>query len=67
MFTYVNVCAGWMYDITSSYDLPFYLAGVFIALSGGLLTVLPIINKIQAYRKQSHEKCKLQIPSGNHV
>ncbi|XP_053608042.1 uncharacterized protein LOC128673901 [Plodia interpunctella] len=33
--------AGWVYDITQSYDLSFYLAGVFIALSGLTLLVLP--------------------------
>jgi len=35
--------AGWLYDITLSYDLPFYLAGIFIALSGAMMVVLPII------------------------
>ncbi|XP_049857262.1 monocarboxylate transporter 13-like isoform X2 [Schistocerca gregaria] len=34
--------AGWLYDISGSYDLSFYLAGLFIILSGLLLFVLPV-------------------------
>ncbi|XP_067203522.1 monocarboxylate transporter 9-like [Linepithema humile] len=40
--------AGWLYDITGTYDLSFYLAGFFIALSGVLLLVMPLIS---LYRK----------------
>lgn len=40
--------AGWLYDITGTYDLSFYLAGLFIALSGALLLVMPLIG---LYRK----------------
>lgn len=36
--------SGWLYDITGSYDLSFYLAGFFIALSGALLLVMPLIS-----------------------
>ncbi|XP_053994107.1 uncharacterized protein LOC128884629 [Hylaeus volcanicus] len=36
--------AGWLYDITGTYDLSFYLAGLFIALSGVLLLAMPLIN-----------------------
>lgn len=39
---------GWLYDITGTYDLSFYLAGFFIALSGLLLVVLPTLKR---YRK----------------
>ncbi|KAH0560184.1 uncharacterized protein LOC123266278 [Cotesia glomerata] len=35
--------AGWLYDITGTYDLSFYLAGFFIALSGVLLMVVPLM------------------------
>ncbi|CAD6215863.1 GSCOCG00000679001-RA-CDS [Cotesia congregata] len=35
--------AGWLYDITGTYDLSFYLAGFFIALSGVLLMVMPLM------------------------
>lgn len=63
----VLLVAGWMYDITGSYDLPFYLSGVFIALSGALLVVLPLVEKIQDMRKASLEKSKLKLPSVNHV
>ncbi|XP_076386122.1 monocarboxylate transporter 9 [Megachile rotundata] len=40
--------AGWLYDITGTYDLSFYLAGFFIALSGVLLLAMPLIS---LYRK----------------
>ncbi|XP_073997465.1 monocarboxylate transporter 14-like [Rhodnius prolixus] len=33
--------AGWLYDISGRYDLSFYLAGVFIVISGLLLTIHP--------------------------
>ncbi|KAG7189710.1 hypothetical protein KM043_017378 [Ampulex compressa] len=42
--------AGWLYDITGSYDLSFYLAGFFIALSGALLLVMPLISLYRKYR-----------------
>ncbi|XP_060848652.1 uncharacterized protein LOC132928191 [Rhopalosiphum padi] len=44
--------AGGLYDITESYDLSFYLAGLFIALSGLLLFVHPIIKKMARYRRK---------------
>ncbi|XP_015597797.1 uncharacterized protein LOC107268974 [Cephus cinctus] len=40
--------AGWLYDITGTYDLSFYLAGFFIALSGALMMVMPLV---EFYRK----------------
>ncbi|XP_043585209.1 uncharacterized protein LOC122568944 [Bombus pyrosoma] len=43
--------AGWLYDITGTYDLSFYLAGFFIALSGVLLLAMPLIS---LYRKCLH-------------
>ncbi|XP_051161542.1 uncharacterized protein LOC127281720 [Leptopilina boulardi] len=36
--------AGWLYDITGSYDWSFYLAGFFIALSGTMLMVMPLLD-----------------------
>lgn len=44
--------AGWVYDITNSYDLSFYLAGVFIGLSGLVLLVLPIYNRAKKHGKR---------------
>ncbi|KAI5652167.1 major facilitator superfamily domain-containing protein [Phthorimaea operculella] len=38
--------AGWIYDITDSYDLSFYLAGIFIAVSGLILVILPLYRRI---------------------
>ncbi|XP_058057519.1 uncharacterized protein LOC131208709 [Anopheles bellator] len=39
--------AGWISDLTESYDLSFYLAGFFIVVSGALLLVLPILSKVR--------------------
>ncbi|XP_052869576.1 uncharacterized protein LOC128275200 [Anopheles cruzii] len=39
--------AGWISDLTESYDLSFYLAGFFIVVSGALLMVLPIVSKVR--------------------
>uniref|UniRef100_A0A182Q524 Major facilitator superfamily (MFS) profile domain-containing protein n=1 Tax=Anopheles farauti TaxID=69004 RepID=A0A182Q524_9DIPT len=39
--------AGWISDLTDSYDLAFYLAGFFIVISGALLLVLPTITKVR--------------------
>uniref|UniRef100_A0AAG5CPY1 Major facilitator superfamily (MFS) profile domain-containing protein n=1 Tax=Anopheles atroparvus TaxID=41427 RepID=A0AAG5CPY1_ANOAO len=39
--------AGWISDLTESYDLSFYLAGFFIVISGALLLVLPTIEKVR--------------------
>ncbi|XP_029178947.1 uncharacterized protein LOC114946561 [Nylanderia fulva] len=49
--------AGYLYDITGSYDLSFYLAGLFIALSGLLLLVMPLISLYRKCRgKESKER-----------
>ncbi|XP_057660337.1 monocarboxylate transporter 9-like [Diorhabda carinulata] len=41
--------AGRIYDITGTYDMSFYLAGFFIAVSGLLLVVIPVTNKYKSY------------------
>lgn len=48
--------AGWLYDITGTYDLSFYLAGFFIALSGALLLVMPLIGLYRKFRPGSKEE-----------
>ncbi|XP_072766667.1 monocarboxylate transporter 9 [Anoplolepis gracilipes] len=48
--------AGWLYDITGTYDLSFYLAGLFIALSGALLLVMPLISLYRKYRGNESEE-----------
>lgn len=52
--------AGWITDYTGSYDLAFYLAGVFIAVSGVLMIILPAHGKYKKYcelrRKSSEQK-----------
>lgn len=42
--------AGWITDLTGNYDLAFYLAGIFIAVSGLLMMFLPARGKIRKYR-----------------
>lgn len=54
--------AGWLYDITGSYDLSFYLSGVFIALSGVLLVVLPTVEKIRRCQKTKANNNKKSKP-----
>lgn len=50
--------AGWLYDVTNTYDLSFYLAGLFIALSGLLLVIHPIFEVIT---KADKKKPKLDL------
>lgn len=45
------VLSGWIYDELGSYDVSFYFAGFYIAISGMLLIILPITNKFKKYRK----------------
>ncbi|XP_026729145.1 monocarboxylate transporter 10-like [Trichoplusia ni] len=40
--------AGWVYDVTGSYDLSFYLAGVFIGVSGLVLLLTPLLARRRA-------------------
>nr|XP_018903102.1 PREDICTED: uncharacterized protein LOC109034428 [Bemisia tabaci]XP_018903103.1 PREDICTED: uncharacterized protein LOC109034428 [Bemisia tabaci]XP_018903104.1 PREDICTED: uncharacterized protein LOC109034428 [Bemisia tabaci]XP_018903105.1 PREDICTED: uncharacterized protein LOC109034428 [Bemisia tabaci] len=56
--------AGWLSDVTGTYDLSFYLSGVFIAISGLLLLVLPCIEKIKKQIIQS-KKAKLNLQNLN--
>lgn len=42
--------AGYIYDITQTYDLSFYLAGFFIVISGLMLLILPAIGKYKRYK-----------------
>lgn len=44
----ILIFLGWLYDITGTYNLSFYLAGLFIAMSGALLVILPATKR---YRK----------------
>lgn len=41
---------GWLYDITGKYDLSFYLAGFFIALSGLLLVIIPATKRYRRFQ-----------------
>ncbi|XP_045448809.1 uncharacterized protein LOC123657277 [Melitaea cinxia] len=56
--------AGWVYDMTDSYDLSFYLSGVFIGISGIILFILPICSGIKKYntrRKRKPTNNELQV------
>ncbi|KAJ8972062.1 hypothetical protein NQ317_010931 [Molorchus minor] len=48
---------GILYDITGTYDLSFYLAGLFIALSGLMLLILPVTKRYKRFirRQESSE------------
>ncbi|EDS33475.1 monocarboxylate transporter [Culex quinquefasciatus] len=52
--------AGWISDMTENYNLSFYLAGLFIALSGLLLFVLPAIGKYKKFNQRRTSKQKQQ-------
>lgn len=45
-----------MYDVIGNYDLSFYLAGLFIAVSGLLLLVLPAIEKYRDIKRKWYLK-----------
>lgn len=50
--------AGWITDLTGEYKLAFYLAGVFIAISGILMMLLPARGSIRKYRKYRRSQCE---------
>lgn len=58
---------GWIYDLTVTYDLSFYIAGFFIAISGVMLIILPAMGKYRKYhalRRQTSEQVETtKIPS----
>uniref|UniRef100_A0A8D8ISM4 Monocarboxylate transporter 12 n=2 Tax=Culex pipiens TaxID=7175 RepID=A0A8D8ISM4_CULPI len=56
--------AGWISDMTENYNLSFYLAGLFIALSGLLLFVLPAIGKYKKFNQRRTSKQKQQQQGG---
>uniref|UniRef100_A0AAR5PJU9 Major facilitator superfamily (MFS) profile domain-containing protein n=3 Tax=Dendroctonus ponderosae TaxID=77166 RepID=A0AAR5PJU9_DENPD len=43
---------GWLYDITGTYHLSFYLAGLFIAISGLMLVVIPVTKRYKRFMKE---------------
>ncbi|XP_015511773.1 uncharacterized protein LOC107218419 [Neodiprion lecontei] len=55
--------AGWLYDITGTYNLSFYLSGFFIALSGGLLVIVPLIEKYREWKAESWEEVTPEVTS----
>ncbi|VVC86613.1 unnamed protein product [Leptidea sinapis] len=65
--------AGWVFDITGSYDLSFYMAGLFIGLSGLVLLVLPLYRCIKKYKtkrkRQTHQEPKINgvMPSNGKI
>ncbi|EFA08184.1 monocarboxylate transporter 12 [Tribolium castaneum] len=53
---------GWLCDQTDNYNLSFYLAGLFIALSGLLLIVMPFVRRYKRFmrRNEDFEETKFQ-------
>lgn len=45
--------AGWLYDVTNSYDLSFYMAGFWIFISGIMMAVLPFIKLCRRLKGQT--------------
>jgi len=39
------LCAGWLYDVSNSYDNSFYMMGVCIIVSGAMLYPIPCIQR----------------------
>uniref|UniRef100_A0A6P7GCK0 Uncharacterized protein LOC114340510 n=1 Tax=Diabrotica virgifera virgifera TaxID=50390 RepID=A0A6P7GCK0_DIAVI len=50
--------AGWIYDVTGTYSLSFYLAGIFIAISGLMLVIIPIVNRCKKCMRKDEESLK---------
>ena len=41
-----------MYDMTQSYDVPFFLAGVFLFVSAGISFMVPLVRRHIKRREQ---------------
>lgn len=48
--------AGWLTDLTGTYDLAFYLSGFFIAVSGALMFILPVHSKVKKYQQLRRQR-----------
>lgn len=58
---------GWLYDITGTYNLSFYLAGLFIGISGLMLIVIPILKRYRRFirERSSSEASIKETPPSN--
>lgn len=59
--------SGWLYDITGTYNLSFYLAGLFIGISGLMLIVIPILKRYRRFirERSSSEASIKETPPSN--
>jgi len=48
---------GSVYDMTQSYDVPFWLAGIFLFISSGISFMVPLVRR-WAKRKEDAELAK---------
>ncbi|XP_008213655.1 uncharacterized protein LOC100123202 isoform X1 [Nasonia vitripennis] len=48
--------AGWLCDVRGNYNLSFYLAGLFIAISGVVLMVMPLMDTYRRWKKSAEEE-----------
>lgn len=56
--------SGWLCDQTNDYNLSFYLAGLFIVLSGVLLIIVPLMNRYKRFMRQTSEQSSSSIENG---
>lgn len=57
---------GYIADYTKTYNLSFYLAGIFIALSGGLLLILPLFKRYRKYVSRQVSTASINVEQSLH-
>lgn len=58
---------GWITDYTGDYHLAFYISGFFIAVSGGLMFILPVQGKVKKYQHMQRQKKETRDNLSNNV
>ncbi|XP_066259898.1 monocarboxylate transporter 12-like isoform X1 [Euwallacea similis] len=57
---------GWLYDITGTYHMSFYLAGLFIAISGMMLVIIPMTKRYRRFiRERTSSETSIKETSAN--
>ncbi|XP_063917394.1 monocarboxylate transporter 12-like isoform X2 [Zophobas morio] len=55
---------GWLCDQTKNYNLSFYLAGLFIALSGLLLIIVPSVKRCKRFLRENSDEVEKPTAGG---